>query len=161
MGDRRIIGRPNIANARRRARKLFKDAAVDSIPVSLPQIIRYLKTKHDLEVMRYPFGEHISGMLVMVEGKPTIGFNPDDPWVRRRFTIAHEIGHFLMSHGSCDLCSSTPEEREANQFAAELLMPSLFIRKDFKRQPDVQELARKYLVSMEALTYQLMDCRVL
>lgn len=161
MANRGITGRPNIASARMRARQLFEDANVDSIPLLLPKIIKHLESKHDLAVMSYPFGKNISGILVTIEGKPTIGINSDEPLVRKRFTVAHEIGHFVMGHGSCDLCADSNEEREANQFAAELLMPPSLLRDDFKRESDIGELSKKYMVSMEALRYQLIDCGVL
>lgn len=49
---------------------------------------------------------------------------------RSRFTIAHEIGHFLLHRNLMDIFCCTPDtattdplEREANAFASELLMP--------------------------------------
>jgi hypothetical protein len=59
---------------------------------------------------------------------------------RKNFTVAHEIGHFVLpGHEDADLvCTSTEVgnwsgstkgvEREANEFAAELLMPELVVR---------------------------------
>jgi hypothetical protein len=59
---------------------------------------------------------------------------------RKNFTVAHEIGHFILpGHEDADLvCTSTEVgnwsgstkgvEREANEFAAELLMPELVVR---------------------------------
>jgi len=57
---------------------------------------------------------------------------------RKNFTVAHEIGHF-PGHDKADLiCTSTELgnwsdsakelEREANEFAAELLMPEVVVR---------------------------------
>ena len=67
-----------------------------------------------------------------------IFLNRDDPFARRRFSLAHEIGHFMM-HGGGALARATaqpakkqmeynpdrddPREIEAHAFAAELLMP--------------------------------------
>ena len=42
---------------------------------------------------------------------------------RRRFTLAHEIGHIYLGHSN----DSPDEEREANTFAAELLMPRILV----------------------------------
>lgn len=56
---------------------------------------------------------------------------------RRRFTIAHELGHWELHDGRTQaLCSvedmrdygHSPMEMEANHFAAELLMPTLHFR---------------------------------
>lgn len=57
--------------------------------------------------------------------------NSDKPRVRRRFTIAHELGHLALGHlhGGEVVVDETvrgrsPREREANAFAAGLLMPA-------------------------------------
>ncbi len=63
----------------------------------------------------------------------TIFVSPSESPIRQRFTVAHELGHFVLGHGSSDRLITdwsiryTPEqvkkERDANQFAAEVLMP--------------------------------------
>jgi IrrE N-terminal-like domain len=62
---------------------------------------------------------------------------------RKRFTIAHEIGHFVIPHHRLlgNVCEERQIERfeaklnrpevEANEFAAELLLPSTVLRKRF------------------------------
>ncbi len=57
--------------------------------------------------------------------------NATEAPVRKRFTIAHEIGHIVLHAGDGNIvdyrrqidCPASPQEREANEFAAELLMP--------------------------------------
>ncbi|TXN74641.1 ImmA/IrrE family metallo-endopeptidase [Methylobacterium sp. WL8] len=92
---------------------------------------------------------------------------------RRRFTIAHELGHFLMAHHipdqpdrfSCktsDMLRITakaddPRQRrevEANRFASLLLMPPHLLRGGMTafREPDLQHvlaLAREFAVGKE------------
>jgi Zn-dependent peptidase ImmA (M78 family) len=87
-----------------------------------------------------PFeAQDISGLLYRATGAaPVIGVNSNNPKVRQRFTIAHELGHLILHEGHelilerlvrlnfRDATSSTAsdaEEIEANHFAAELLMP--------------------------------------
>ena len=93
---------------------------------------------------------------------------------RRRFSIGHELGHFLIPthvprEGECFNCSpadlrlaDTREtnrhrriEAEANRFAAQLLMPPARIRSQLRsRQPDLSEvvrLAKEFAVSKEAM----------
>lgn len=94
---------------------------------------------------------------------------------RRRFTIAHELGHFLMPHHVPDqqgrfLCKSgdllrlTAKEGdrrqrmevEANRFASLLLMPPPVLRQAMRsyREPNLQHipvLARQFGVSKEAM----------
>jgi len=129
----------------------------------------------------------LSGFLVRDDGsgKAIIGINEDHHKNRKRFTIAHEIGHFLLHAGReiyIDECSKSglrislrdgdsskgteTEEIEANVFAAELLMPVEFLRKDIasskiKDEENLKKalgrLAKKYEVSNEALTYRLVN----
>lgn len=93
---------------------------------------------------------------------------------RRRFSIGHELGHFLIPthmprEGECFSCSladlrsaNTREkdrhkriEAEANRFAAHLLMPPRRIREGLRSlQPDLAEavrLAYEFNVSKEAM----------
>jgi Zn-dependent peptidase ImmA (M78 family) len=152
--------RVNVGGARNIARKLLKDAKVKDVPISLWKIIEYLKPEHELEVVRFPL-ESVDGILVVVEDQPTIGFNPSMAWVRRRFTIAHEIGHLLLGHTCTDPDLDNDPEAEANQFAAELLMPLAILKVDYKHERNLEKLAAKYIVSKEAMCRHLMDCRIL
>jgi Zn-dependent peptidase ImmA (M78 family) len=152
--------RINVGGARNIARRLLKDAKAKDVPISLYKIIEYLKPEHELEVVRFPL-ESVDGILVVVEDQPTIGFNPSMAWVRRRFTIAHEIGHLLLGHTCTDPDLDNDPEAEANQFAAELLMPLALLKIDYKAKPSPDYLAQKYIVSREAMIIHLMDCRIL
>ena len=100
----------------------------------------------------------------------------DDVLARRRFTAAHELGHFVLHKdrmagfiADADI-SETDEangdmEREANRFAAELLMPKEVIEaraeeleKEHGACPRVvlaYRLASELLVSREAMRYRL------
>ena len=81
-----------------------------------------------------------SGVLLPLER--VILVNSAEPETRRRFTIAHEIGHWICQclEGSAEpvMCrdkdlstaADRAREREANVFAAELLMPEEAIRED-------------------------------
>jgi Zn-dependent peptidase ImmA (M78 family) len=104
----------------------------------------------------------------------SILFNEQSPRTRLRFTIAHELGHFLMpSHVPSEegrfLCRlqdmlalkanegdrRQKMEVEANRFASNILMPAPLFRPDSGRGKDpdlrhVVDLAAKYDVSKEA-----------
>ena len=87
---------------------------------------------------------------------------------RRRFTIAHELGHFLIpSHKGDQQCTAADlresrrdtdhrrREAEANRFAAGLLMPKPWFSRDLERLGDadvahVLSLAKQYCTSLEA-----------
>lgn len=110
------------------------------------------------------------------DGTAVVGVNSIDSPSRQRFTIAHELGHLILhveldlhvdKHFPIGLRSETSakgvddHEIEANQFAAELLMPSEWIRREVEllRGTDVDraisKLAEKYEVSTEAMSIRL------
>jgi hypothetical protein len=92
--------------------------------------------------------------------------NANHSEVRRRFTIAHEVAHFVLHR---DLIGdgitedalyrsglSDAVEREANGLAAEILMPRHLIRTWFaKGLHDPAELANMFEVSRQAMEYRL------
>lgn len=79
---------------------------------------------------------------------------------RKRFTLAHEIGHSLLDHTTAcrpvDVHGNTsvPEEQAANEFAANLLMPPRLFRSDTSklspRMTSFDQLANLYSVSRTA-----------
>ncbi|MCG8529852.1 MAG: ImmA/IrrE family metallo-endopeptidase [Desulfovibrionales bacterium] len=93
-----------------------------------------------------------------------IEYNAHEHPVRQRFTIAHELGHHVLHNGErdrelpCDFTmGGSQEEREANQFAAELLMPedavNVLVR--IKNVVAVPELAKIFGVSYSAMRWRL------
>lgn len=156
---------PRKTEAKALARKLIKDAKIKEAPVSLQKIIEFLQKEYDLDVRRANFTNDVSGLLVRCKEVDdeffTIGFNENHPWCRRRFTIAHEIGHMLFNH-VCDKNGiKSDNEKEADTFAGELLIPTAFIKKDFSKLPDIPELSKLYRVSGEAMAIKLGDARLL
>jgi len=115
-------------------------------------------------------GADFEGLLITDSAKArgTIVYNADSSLERRKFTIAHEIGHFLLPfHDSRAQCAKNDlgvirsaderraREAEANRFAAALLLPEKPFRADIRRlgKPDtshILKLAEKYNVSKEA-----------
>lgn len=170
--------RPRYSRVRREVSELLARFSVSAPPVPVEDIARGLGAK----VSYSNFDNEISGLLVRRAGSIVIGVASEQPENRQRFTIAHEIGHLLLhGEGVSDevhvdkhfrvhlrsSLSSTAEdvgEIEANAFAAELLMPEAFVRRDakmlmldFDDPGQVQELAQAYRVSSQAMTYRLMN----
>ena len=101
-----------------------------------------------------------------------IQYRNSDPPSRRRFTIAHEVGHILLSQAlgargpeNCARCSSGEEhEGLANHIAGELLMPEKFVVKDFRDKTRwsctlwsaIEQVADLYNVSKEAVVYRVL-----
>ena len=155
LGPRKTI-------AKKLAQKLIEDSGIIKAPVSLQQIIEYLQKDYFLDVKGIKLSDETSGMLVTFKDEDkessAIAFNENHPWCRRRFTIAHEIGHLLMGH----TCSNKDvygednfNENESNTFASELLMPKGLLKKDFNEIKKVPELAKFYRVSQQALCIKL------
>lgn len=86
--------------------------------------------------------------------------------LRNRFTIAHEIGHFLLhsNFGKKSIkvarFTNTNTDRvewEANWFAAAFLMPAEELLRDYNECNNLGVLSGKYLVSKTALEVRLKD----
>jgi len=122
--------------------------------------------------------DDVSGFLVWQKGRPIIGVNARHSLNRQRFTIAHEIGHIVL-HPQLTLHiddtfavklrsdksrrGDDADEKEANLFAAELLMPGDLLTGDIRRmgvrdlhdEQRIVELAKSYRVSTQAMTIRL------
>jgi len=131
----------------------------------------------------YAGKDDLSGCIVRTDGKTIIGINSSHHPNRQRFTLAHEIGHYLLHAGErvivdhdfrVNLRSKTsnnafnPEEIEANIFAAELLMPAECLLKDLSNKDidaendeAIRELRERYHVSGQALVYRLANLGLL
>ena len=141
-------------------------------PVDVEGLARAL----GIEVSYAWLGSDISGMIEKLENdKYLISVNEEDPKTRQRFTLAHELGHFIyhknkMGSGIDDdrAYRSTDagkyhntrigkrEETQANQFAATLLMPWTLIEQlqnEGVRDPDT--LAKRLGVSKQAMKIRL------
>jgi Zn-dependent peptidase ImmA (M78 family) len=90
---------------------------------------------------------------------------------RQRFTIAHELGHLLLHkdevhidrafRNSISSQAIDANEIEANRFAAELLMPFHLLKNedisniDVEDESSLRDLARKFKVSLQAMTLRV------
>lgn len=152
--------------SRRRAVQVLGMVAVDKPPVDVKRVAEEL----GFEIIPFSFPKSISGVTFIDGGAKSIGINVDDPPMRQRFSIAHELGHYLQGHEDYDdsklhvqenrglLNSHSRQEQEANEFAAELLMPLFLLRQDITSPNlDVPAFARRYQVSEQAMWIQLFD----
>lgn len=159
-----------------KVRKLLDELNIVSAPIPVERIADSLGI-----LVRYsPLDEELSGMIYLRRGAPIIGVNSHHHSNRQRFTIAHEIGHFIfhstkisdqvhvdkkfpiLMRDAVSAAGKVRMEIEANQFAAELLMPSVLLfemlnRRKFDIDDDepFDRLARKFQVSRQALEYRI------
>ncbi len=154
---------PRLTEARHAAKGLLKDAKITSAPIEIKQVISTVKKTFNVTVSGVT-NEIFSGKgdaITQVRGEDIfIIYNDGRSVVRKRFSVAHELGHLYIGHlhgnSSHDLNSENFDEMEANTFAAYLLMPPDLLRKDIKagmKKPEY--LAKKYQVSLDALWIQL------
>lgn len=158
--------------AERLAEDLLKEHAC-AVPVD----VKKLAEKLGCLVVDYDFknDEEVSGLLIRDAERIIIALNQDNAATRKRFTIAHEIGHFVMHPGrpllvdaSVKINKRTPtagfaterEETEANQFAAALLMPAEAVHRTLRKlrgivESDIPGLAKKFGVSDSAMQFRL------
>lgn len=67
--------------------------------------------------------DYIDQEAIYIDEHNVVLYNAEQYWQRVRFTLAHELGHKVLSHYNTSL-SFIAKEQEANKFAAELLCPS-------------------------------------
>lgn len=163
-------------NPSNEARTVLKEANVKTFPVPMEKIAKSLGA--DLRFQ--PMDDELSGMIFIKDNVPIIGVNALHHPNRQRFTIAHECGHLRMHRHEItsavhvdkqfpmlwrDTVSSTATnliEIQANQFAAELLMPEDLLKKaladikfDIDDDEPLEKLAKKIKVSKQALEYRI------
>jgi len=148
------------------AQELLAKAAVKRPPVPVDRIAERCGVRlHELA----PGEDGISGLLLELETGAVIGFATETR-ARQRFTIAHELGHHLLRHyrqfhidPERTASDGHPpgydwrDEREANDFAAELLMPASWVAHQFRLNGDAADLATRFGVSKQAMGYRLVN----
>lgn len=114
----------------------------------------------ELEYLELPFG--VDGITIGIgaPAKPRILINSSAPATRRKFTLAHEIGHVVIPWHTGTIISHLENskvdaaysqmETEANRFAAELLMPSDWLVEEFKRASSVEQYFRSVMTQAGA-----------
>lgn len=123
-------------------------------------------------VVRYHHLDHCAARIIGTNERAIISVDPATSRGRQRFSIAHELGHWMLHRGkvayACkeDDFSSPWERRQdsesrANQFAAELLMPRFIFKSAAENREmtfrTVAELAELFQTSMTATALRLVQ----
>lgn len=101
-------------------------------------------------VIEEDFGTtRVDGMSQWIDDYPVVLINNRLPIDRKRLTLAHELGHLVLHSAEF----TDDPEGEANQFAAEFLMPAEVIRPELRglTMGKLHDLKRAWMVSMQAL----------
>lgn len=157
----------NFQSAIQESKDILTSFGVDAPPVPLADIV----SSYGLNILyadlsKIKKGNEIAGFIDF--DKKRIVVNKDDPPNRQRFTIAHELGHYILHKDYVKNDSEykvllrrplkdqnyTKEEKEANCFAAYLLVPNNLIEK-YKDIP-TSISASLFAVSEEVIKYSKM-----
>ena len=124
-----------------RARNLLEELDIKQTPTPVEDICKHFDIECDLEA-------NITTEALLIAGgtrkRPLIAIKANQQYETKvRFSLAHELGHFIIPEhqNSWYLCTiddlndyrEKNIETEANQFAAELLLPSLWLTHKIKR----------------------------
>jgi Zn-dependent peptidase ImmA (M78 family) len=149
-----------------------------------PVPVKSIATSEGLQVVEASINGDVSGALLRSNGAAAVMVNQDHHPNRQRYTIGHELAHYFLNHEGekehvdwqftvlrRDGRSSEgtdANEIEANFFAANLLMPKDFLRRDVSQlarfngeaalgEADIKKLAKRYEVSPLAMSYRLVS----
>ncbi|GHU96897.1 hypothetical protein FACS189483_01230 [Spirochaetia bacterium] len=155
----------------KRVNRLLEEHNIENPPVPVDKLVSEL----GITLLTESLPEEISGILDL-RNKPVIMINSEHFPNRKRFSLAHEIGHFILHKPlgihvdkqtyfrSAKSAESLDEyETDANKFAAALLMPEEMVSRELERFTDwldsnedvIDILAKKFEVSTTAMGYRL------
>jgi Zn-dependent peptidase ImmA (M78 family) len=158
-----------IGHVRTCARGVLKKYAITSPPVDVGAVAR----GEGLEVRLVDtWPKTMSGLLLREDH--LIGINAAHASTRRRFSLAHELGHWFLRHDvawhergiTIDeppdiVIAGNPIEAEADEFAGELLAPREFLKAALRKTKDAAALADLFDMSEEAIWVRLLRHRLL
>lgn len=140
----------------------------DSNEYTFPIPIEDIAESQGLAIQYGKFSEDdVSGILRRNNGQGQVYVSSDEPRYRQVFTIAHELGHFLLHANTKpeevlyrkDTITLTREDRqiesEANWFAAAMLMPKEKFTKYWNVTHDESLLADYFGVSPTAIRLRI------
>jgi Zn-dependent peptidase ImmA (M78 family) len=169
-------------NLEDKAEKTLRETDTFRVPVAIDLVAQRL----NLTMEAGALGEDVSGMLIIRGERGAIGYNSSHARVRQRFTISHEIAHFLLHAkrgGKPQLfidqyvafrrdanwsTGADRDEVEANQLGAALLMPRRLVQQEIRNnelnlddEDAISLLAKRFQVSSAAMTNRLANLGIL
>ncbi len=131
-------------------------------------IYAYVNTFDDIEIINDDLSSEISGMIEYISGGFIITINKYHSYERRRFTLAHEFGHYCMhreylinNKSIKDVAlfrsenTKDQKEFEANEFATNILLPKdEFISVIKSGKTKLRDIAEYFCVSASAVKYR-------
>ncbi|PKR58871.1 helix-turn-helix domain-containing protein [Thalassospira lohafexi] len=140
-----------VSSASEAAEKVRQSWQLDKGPIE--NLAKYVEATGVIVIFS-DFGDaDIDGLTLRPVGmQPVVLLNKNRPADRLRFSLAHEYGHVVLHP-----YPSEEMEKEANEFAAELLMPRAGVLPDLRKKltlPYLGLLKLKWGAAMSALIYR-------
>ncbi|NCC96466.1 MAG: ImmA/IrrE family metallo-endopeptidase [Synergistales bacterium] len=151
------------ASVRAKAQKVLDDTGLSGAArVPLSQIAKHL----GLSIEYLPCDDGVvEGICLSCLGEGLLRVKRRKYRPRLRFTVAHEIGHYVLGHSLdisfCGLpCPLSPQETEANVWASELLMPRAAFQREIQNAggvASIDNLSSVFEVSRAAAKFRTID----
>lgn len=183
----------NLQEIERVAQEVLRQAGALSIPTDIDKVVESLNVRVHEEEME----SDVSGVLIIKGEQRHVLVNREHPANRKRFTVAHELGHLVLHDDEAERNATGErmfidrqirvyqrvaepsaavykqegsmtdmwQEREANAFAACLLMPAHHVtraalERDLFDELSVASLAKNFGVSEQAMSIRLQQLQV-
>ncbi len=139
---------------------MYKDAKTDEFKIPIEDVTKTLGIKieyiEDLKDETYNFP--ISGTSLIKGEERLIKINSSEIKQRQLFTFGHELYHVINNQSMNRDNNAEYEDKVANGFAAEFLMPYEFLLKVYyEKNGNLNEIAKYFKVSIQALGYKLLN----
>lgn len=139
-------------NPRLAARLVRAEWGLGSRP--LPNAVQLAESRGVRIYTLPPIAEEVDAYSVWHDGRPFVFLSRRRSPERMRFDVAHELAHLVLHPAAA--CDDAAQEREADAFASEFLIPRDAIPEYLRTNPPVAELLivrNQFKVSAMALAY--------
>jgi len=144
--------------ARKELNRFYGTLTLANLPIDVESICA--KKNIPVEALQQCDNGHSA---IVIPGIKAIGYNVNHHPHRTRFSIAHELGHFLLGHDSEEDNDQLVRyaDREADIFAGELLVPLKLLKEALNSKAPVDRIVSLFNVSKEVIFIQLKEHRLL
>lgn len=158
---------------------ILNEVGCFSIPIDLDYILEKLgvikiaSSFEDLEKVLDKKEGSISGLVLFNEIDVGVYYKKDDELAKKRFTIAHELGHCCLHEDLLkdnyiemfceeDKQPLSREEKEANEFATQLLIPEAQLRVIHSKLilPSLNKLSEIFEVPKALMNQRLIELKM-
>lgn len=159
ISDNRINEHEDSENA---AQELRRKWDLGNGPIS--NLMELLEDK-GVRICEIEAGHHFHGISALAGNVPVIAVREQDDLVRKRLTVAHELGHILLKFRESG--SQKKKEKLCYAFAAALLLPEKVIRAELGNRRsrialgELVKLKESYGISIQAIMARAKDLNII